>query len=113
MQDIKDGFKHLQRIQVDIDIQRAEAIQMLAVLEKTHDKLKSLKLLLERADYDDQLKYVKASVMNIERGGVKDRLSKIYYPTGDGGFEDIPEWKENDTVLPWPVSPEVVKKTQK
>ena len=78
MQDTEAGLKHLQRIQVDIDIQRAEAIQMLAVLDKkTHDKLKSLKLLLERADCDDQMKCVKASLVNIERGGVKDRLSKI------------------------------------
>ena len=36
--------------------------------------------------------------MIIERGDVKDRLSKSYHPTGDGGFEDIPEWKEKYTL---------------
>ena len=60
------------------------------------DKLKkSLKLLLEHADYNDKMKYVKVSIINIERCSVKDRLSKVYYPTGDGGFEDIPGWMEN------------------
>ena len=34
MQVYKADLKHLQRIQVDIDIQRAEAIQMLAVLDQ-------------------------------------------------------------------------------
>ena len=55
---------------------------------------KSLKLHLERAEYDDQMKFAKASLMNIERGGVENRLSKAYYPIGDGSFDDIPEWKK-------------------
>ena len=115
MQGIKSDLKHLQKIQVDIDVQRAEAIQMIAVLDKTtHEKLKkSLMLLLKHADYNDQMKYAKASLLNIERGTVKDRLSKIYYPSGDGGFENIPGWREKYAVLPWPVSPDLVKKAQK
>ena len=115
MQDIKSDLKHLQKIQVDIEVQRAEAIQMIAVLhKKTHEKLKkSLMLLLKHADYNDQMKYAKASLLNIERGTVRDRLSKIYYPSGDGRFENIPGWREKYAVLPWPVSPDLVKKAQK
>ena len=115
MQDIKSDLKHLHKIQVDIEVQRAEAIRMIAVLDKkTHEKLKkSLMLLLKHADYNDQMKYAKASLLNIERGTVKDRLSKIYYPSGDGGFENIPGWREKYAVLPRPVSLDLVKKAQK
>ena len=38
MKDIKADMKHLQQLQVDIDVQRAEAIQMLTVLDKKHHK---------------------------------------------------------------------------
>ena len=94
MKDIKADMKHLQQLQVVIDVQRAAAIQMLAVLDKkTHNKLRtSLSLLLTKATYEDKMRYAKSSLPNLERGSVGSRLSKIYYPTDDGTMEETKQW---------------------
>lgn len=115
MQNIKADLKHLQRLQVEIDIQRAEAIQMISALDKkTHEKLKkSLKQLIEKADYEQQMKYAKSSILNVGRGSVGNRLKRTYFPTGDGGFSEDAAWKKKYSALPWPVSEEIQNKLTK
>ena len=97
--------KQLQTMRVEIDIQRAEAIQLIqAVDAKQYEKLeKCLHALLTHADHWDWQQYEKYSIFNVKRGNVKTRLSTVYYPIAYN-FDKDPEWKNKCTRLPWPIN---------
>ena len=75
-------IKQLQVMRVEIDIQRAEAIQLFqAVHGKQYEKLeRSLHALLTHANQWDWKDYEKYSIFNVKRGNIKNRLSTIYHP---------------------------------
>ena len=91
-------------MRVEIDIQRAEAIQLIqAVGGQQHDKLeKCLHALLTYAEHCDIKQYNKYSIFNIKRGNSKTRLSTTYYPTAYN-LEKDPNWKQKCARLPWPI----------
>ena len=97
--------KQLQIMTVEIDIQHAEAIQLIQAVDgKQYDKLeKCLHALLTHADHWDWQQYEKYSIFNLKRGNVKTRLSTVYYPIAYN-FDKDPEWKNKCTRLPWPVN---------
>ena len=97
--------KQLQIMRVEIDIQHAEAIQLIQAVDgKQYDKLeKCLHALLTHADHWDWQQYEKYSIFNLKRGNVKTRLSTVYYPIAYN-FDKDPEWKNKCTRLPWPVN---------
>ena len=91
-------------MRVEIDIQRAEAIQLIqAVGGQQYEKLeKSLHALLTHANQWDWRDYEKYSIFNVKRSNVKSRLSTIYYPIAYN-FDKDPNWKDRCTRLPWPI----------
>ena len=98
-------IKQLQIMRVEIDIQRAEVIQLIQAVDgKQYEKLeKCLHALLTHADHWDWQQYEKYSIFNLKRGNVKTRLSTVYYPIAYN-FDKDPEWKNKCTRLPWPVN---------
>ena len=102
-------MKQLQNMRVEIDIQRAEAIQLIQAVDgKQYEKLeKSLHALLTHANHWDWKDYEKYSIFNVKRGNIKSRLSTIYYPIAYN-FDKDPNWKEKCTRLPWPKNPQYV-----
>ena len=96
--------KQLQVMRVEIDIQRAEAIQLIQAVDgQQYEKLeKSLHALLTHANQWDWKDYKKYSIFNVKRGNVKSRLPTIYYPIAYN-FDKDPNWKEKCTPLPWPI----------
>ena len=96
--------KLLQIMRVEIDIQRADAIQLIQAVDgKQYEKLeKSLHTLLTHANQWDWTDYEKYSIFNVKRGNIKSRLSIIYYPIAYY-FDKDPNWKEKCTRLPWPI----------
>ena len=108
---IKDQseIENLQIMRVEVDIQRAEAIQLIQAVDGTqYGKLeKSLHALLTHANHWDWKEYEKYSIFNLKRGNVKSRLSTIYYPIAYN-FDKDPNWKEKCTRLPWPINPKTV-----
>ena len=72
--------KQLQVMRVEIDIQGAEAIQLIQAVDgQQYEKLeKSLHALLTHANQWDWKDYEKNSIFNVKRGNVKSRLSTIY-----------------------------------
>ena len=74
--------KQLQVMRVEIDIQRAEAIQLIQAVDgQQYEKLeRCLHALLTHAEHWDVEQYKKYSIFNIKRGNIKTRLSTIYYP---------------------------------
>ena len=107
--EIEKNIKQLQIMRVEIDIQRAEAIQLIqAVDANQYEKLeKSLHALLTHANHWDWKEYEKYSIFNVKRGNIKSRLSTIYYPIAYN-FDKDPNWKEKCTRLPWPINPKNV-----
>ena len=99
-------IKQLQNMRVEIDIQRAQVIQLLqAVNGKQYEELeKSLHALLTHANHWDSKDYEKYSIFNVKRGNIKSRLSTIYYPIAYN-FDKDPNSKEKCTRLPWPINP--------
>ena len=102
--EIDKMVKQLQVMRVEIDIQRAEAIQLIQAVDgQQYEKLeRCLHALLTHAEHWDVEQYKKYSIFNIKRGNIKTRLSTIYYPIAYN-FDKDPEWKEKCTRLPWPI----------
>ena len=96
--------KQLQMMRVEIDIQRAEAIQLIQAVDgQQYERLeKCLHALLTHAEHWDIEQYKKYSIFNIKRGNIKTRLSTIYYPAAYN-FEKDPNWTQKCTRLPWPI----------
>ena len=96
--------KQLQMMRVEIDIQRAEAIQLIQAVDgQQYERLeKCLNALLTHAEHWDIEQYKKYSIFNIKRGNIKTRLSTIYYPAAYN-FEKDPNWTQKCTRLPWPI----------
>ena len=101
-------------MKVEIDIQRAEDIQLIQAGDgKQHEKPeKCLHALLTHANHWDWKHYEKHSNFNVERGNIKNCLSTIYYPIAYRVDKD-PNWKEKCTRLAWPADPKRVSTTQK
>ena len=89
---------------VEIDIQRAEAIQLnQAVDSQLYEKLAScVHALLTYAEnwYIEQ--YKKYSIFNVKRGNIETQLSIVYYPTAYN-FEKDPNWTQKCARIPWPI----------
>ena len=102
--EIEKLVEQLQVMRVEINIQRAEAIQLIqAVDRQQYEKLeRCLHALLTHAEHWDVEQYKKYSIFNIKRGNIKTRLSTIYYPIAYN-FDKDPNWKEKCTRLPWPI----------
>ena len=107
--EIENLIKQLQIMRVEVDIQRAEAIQLIQAVDGTqYGKLeKSLHAILTHANHWDWKDYEKYSIFNLKRGNVKSRLSTIYYPIAYN-FDKDPNWKDKCTRLPWPINPKNV-----
>ena len=102
--EIEKLVKQLQVMRVEIDIQRAEAIQLIQAVDgQQYEKLeRCLHALLTHAEHWDIEQYKKYSIFNIKRGNIKTRLSTIYYPAAYN-FEKDPNWTQKCTCLPWPI----------
>ena len=107
--EIEKLVKQLQVMRVEIDIQRAEAIQLIQAVDgQQYEKLeKSLHALLTHANQWDWKDYEKYSIFNVKRGNIKCRLSTMYYPIAYN-FDRDSNWKEKCTRLPWPINPQNV-----
>ena len=101
---IEKLVKQLHVMRVKIDIQRAEAIQLIQAVDgQQYEKLeKSLHALLTHANQWNWKDYEKNSIFNVKQGNVKRRLSTIYYPIAYN-FDKDPNSKEKCTRLPWPI----------
>ncbi len=93
--EIEKLVKQLPLMRVEIDIQRAEAIQLIQAVDgQQYGKLeKCLHTLLTHAEHWDIEQYKKYSIFNIKRGHIKTRLSTISYPIAYN-FDKDPNWKE-------------------
>ena len=102
--EIEKLVKQLQVMRVELDIQRAEAIQLIQVVDgQQYEKLeRSLHALLTHAEHRDIEQYNKYSIFNIKRGNIKTRLSTVFYPTAYN-FEKDPNWTKKCARLPWPI----------
>ena len=82
--EIEKFIKLLQLMRDEIDIQGAEAIQLIQAVDgKQYEKLeKTLQAFLNHANHWDWKDYGKHSVFNVKRGNIKSRLSTTYYPIG-------------------------------
>ena len=102
--EIEKLVKQLQAMRVEIDIQRAEAIQLIQAVDgQQYEKLERyLHALLTHAEHWDIEQYQKYSIFNIKRGNIKTRLSTIYYPAAYNFGKD-PNWTQKCTRLPWPI----------
>ena len=102
--EIEKLVKQLQLMRVEIDIQRAEAIQLIQPADgQQYENLeKSLHALFTHANQWDWKDYEKYSIFNVKRGNVKSRLSTIFYPIAYNSDKD-PKWKKRCTRLPWPL----------
>ena len=84
---IGQNLKNIQRISVDIDVKRVEAINLLQNLDdKNYKELQTSQAeLLDLATAIDRKIYFENSIFNVYKGTVKERLSTIWYPT-EGWF---------------------------
>ena len=110
---IGQHLKNIQRISVDIDVKRAEAIKLIQNLddEKNKELQTSLAELLDLATAIDTEIYFENSIFNVYKGTVKERLSTIWYPSGDG-FEKDYNWENKYARLPWPINQKAKKQSQ-
>ena len=101
--EVENLVKQLQVMRVEIDIQRAEAIQLIQAVDgQQYEKLeRCLHALLTYAENWDIEQYKKYSIFNVKRGNIKSRLSTVYYPTAYN-FEKDPNWTQKCARLPWP-----------
>ena len=83
-------------MRVEIDIQRAEAIQLIQAVDgQQYEKLeKSLHALLAHASQWDWKDYEKNSIFNVKRGNIQSRLSTTYCLIAYN-FDEDPKWKKN------------------
>ena len=104
--EVEKLMKQLQFMRVEIDIQRAEAFQLIQAVDgNQYEKLeRSLHALLTHANHWDWKDYEKYSIFNVKRGNIKSRLSTIYYPIAYN-FDNDRNWKEKCTRFPWPINP--------
>ena len=102
--EIEKLVKQLQVLRVEIDIQRAGAIQLIQAVDgQQYEKLeRCLHALLTHAEHWDVEQYKKYSIFNIKRGNIKTRLSTVYYPTAYN-FEKDPNWTQKCARLPWAI----------
>ena len=102
--EIEKLVKQLQVMRVELDIQRAEAIQLIQAVDgQQYEKLeRCLHALLTHAEHWDVEQYKKYSIFNIKRGNIKTRFSTVYYPTAYN-FEKDPNWTQKCARLPWPI----------
>ena len=86
---------------VEIDIQRAKAIELIQAVDgKQSEKLeKCLYVLLTHANQWDWRDHEKYSVFDVKRGNIKNRLSTIHYPIAYI-FDKDPNWKGKCIRLP-------------
>ena len=75
--------KQLQVMRVEIDIQRAKAIQLIQSVDgQQYEKLeRCLHALLTYAENWDIEQYKKYSIFNVKRGNIQTPLLTVYYPT--------------------------------
>ena len=87
---------------VEIDIQRAEAIQLIQAADGQHyEKLeRCLHTLLTYGENWDIEQYKKYSIFNVKRGNIKTRLSTVSYPTAYNFAKDL-NWTQKCARLPW------------
>ena len=104
--EVEKLIKQLQITRLEIDIRRAEAIQLSQAVDgKQYEKLeKSLHALLTHANHWDWKYQEKYSIFNVKRGDIKSPLSTIYFLIANN-FDKDPNWKEKCTRLPWPINP--------
>ena len=97
--------EQLEVMKVQIDIQRAEAIQLIQAVDgKQCEKLgKFLHAVLTYAENRDIQQYKKCSMFNVKRGNIKTRISTFCHPTAYN-FEKEPNWTQKCARLPWPVN---------
>ena len=107
--EVEKLVKQLQVMRVEIDIQRAEALQLIQAVDgQQYEKLEiSLHALLIHANQWDWKDYEKYSIFNVKCGNIKSRLSTIYYPIAYN-FDKDPNWTEKYTRLPRPRNPQNV-----
>ena len=81
--EIEKLVKQLQLMRVEIDIQRAEAIQLIQAVDgQQYEKLeRCLHALLTYAEKWNLEQYKKYSIFDVKRGNIKTRFSTVYYPT--------------------------------
>ena len=109
--EIEELVKQLQVMRVEIDIERAEALQLIKVVDgQQYEKLgRCLHALLTYAENWDIEQYDKYSIFNAKRGNIKTRPSIVYYPTAYN-FEKDPNWTQKCARLPWPIDAKNVPK---
>ena len=100
--EIEKLVKQLQMMRVEIDIQGAEAIQLIQAVdgqqyEKLERCLHALHTYAEKWDIEKSKKY---SIFNVKRGNSKTRFSTVYYPTAYN-FEQDPNWTQKYARLWW------------
>ena len=80
--EVEELLKQLQVMKVEIDIQRAQAIQLIQVVDgKQYEKLeKYLIAFSTHANHWDWRDYENYSIFKVKRGNIKNCLSTIYYP---------------------------------
>ena len=78
--EVEKLVKQLQVMRVEIDIQRAEAIQLIQAVDgQQYEKLeRCLHELLTYVENWDIEQYKKYSIFNVKRGNIKTRLSTVY-----------------------------------
>ena len=110
---IGQHLKNIQRISVDIYVKRVEAKKFLQNLDnKIYKELQtSLVEILYLAIAIDTEIYFKNSIVNVNKWTMKERLSTIWYPTGDG-FEQDYNWVNKYARLPWPINQKAKKQSQ-
>ena len=101
---IEKLVKQLQVMRVEIDIQRAEAIQLIQVVDGQQSKNleRCLHALLTFTEKWVIEQYKKYSIFNFEQGNIKTRLSTVYYPTAYNFGKD-PNWTRKCACLLWPI----------
>ena len=77
-------------MRVEIDIQRAEAVQLIqAVKGKQYETPEeSLHALLTHANHWELKKYEKYSIFNVKPGNIKHRLSTFCYPIASSFYKN-------------------------
>ena len=110
---IGQHLKNIQRISVDIDINRVEAIKLLRSLddEKYKELQTSQAELLVLATAIDTEYYFEHSLFSVYKGTVKERFSTIWYPSGDGFKKDY-NWESKYARLPSPINQKAKSQSQ-
>ena len=98
---------------VENDIQRPEAIQLIQLVDGTIRKAwKFLHALSTKSNRWYWKDYEKCSIFNVKHGNIRNCLSTTIYPIAYH-FDKNLNWKGNGTHLIWPVDPEKVPTAQK